>query len=236
MVAFSKTTPLPPPRHPRRCWDRCVRGRIQRAATIAVTGMTPALNPAQRRASRATLGFRSSSRAGRPRRSATFRLRAQLSRLGLRSHQERLGRPTRTYVGMRGPARRQERLNPRHGLPDGSGQHSRPPWIGWMAQNGPDVMGFRLFRFLPPKVRSGGPGEPLGGSVRPRGRSLQPTRAWTAPTAMHAILRGGEGVLSYYIYIGHPTNPVRSFLGVVLQCGLNGITFRYRSQRHFSIF
>ena len=105
----------------------------------------------------------------------------------LRSHQERLGRPTRTYVGMRGPARRQERLNSHHGLPDGSGHHSRPPWIGWMAQNGPDVMGFRLFRSLPPKVRSGGPGEPSGGSVRPRGRSLQPTRARTAPTAMHAI-------------------------------------------------
>ena len=112
----------------------------------------------------------------------------------LRSHQERLGRPTRTYVGMRGPARRQERLNSGHGLPAGSGHHSRPPWIGWMAQNGPDVMGFRLFRSLPPKVRSGGPGEPSGGSERPRGRSLQPTRAWTAPTAMHAILRwGGRG-------------------------------------------
>ena len=112
----------------------------------------------------------------------------------LRSHQERLGRPTRTYVGMRGPARRQERLNSHHGLPDGSGHHSRPPWIGWMAQNGPDVMGFRLLRSLPPKVRSGGPGEPSGGSVRPRGRPPRPPRAWTAPTAARTDPRCGKGV------------------------------------------
>ena len=31
-------------------------------------------------------------------------------------------------------------------------------------------------------------------------------------------------------------DPWRSFLGIVLQCGSNGATFRYRSQRHFSIF
>ena len=132
--------------------------------------------------------------AGRRRTPRGFQTQGSTEPTRLRSHQERLGRPTRTYVGMRGPARRQERLNSHHGLPDGSGHHSRPPWIGWMAQNGPDVMGFRLLRSLPPKVRSGGPGEPSGGSVRPRGRSLQPTRAWTAPTAMHANLRGGEGV------------------------------------------
>ena len=124
---------------------------------------------------------------GRRRTPRGFQTQGSTEPTRLRNHQERLGRPTRTYAGMRGPARRQERLNSHHGLPDGSGHHSQPPWIGWMAQNGPDVMGFGLLRSLPPKVRSGGPGEQSGGSVRPRGRSLQPTRARTAPTAMHAI-------------------------------------------------
>ena len=138
-------------------------------------------------ASRATFRVPQLRLAGRRRTPRGFQTQGSTEPTRLRSHQERLGRPTRTYVGMRGPARRQERLNSGHGLPAGSGHHSRPPWIGWMAQNGPDVMGFRLFRSLPPKVRSGGPGEPSGGSERPRGRSLQPTRARTAPTAMHAI-------------------------------------------------
>ena len=130
--------------------------------------------------------------AGRRRTPRGFQTQGSTEPIRLRSHQERLGRPTRTYVGMRGPARRQERLNSGHGLPAGSGHHSRPPWIGWMAQNGPDVMSFRLLRSRPPKVRSGGPGEPSGGPVRPHGRSLQPTRARTAPTAMHATSPGGE--------------------------------------------
>ena len=79
------------------------------------------------------------------------------------------------------------------------------PWFtGWegpwqavghgsrMARFGTDFDDFGTHvRWGPSFFCFGGPGEPLGGSVRPRGRPLRPPRAWTAPTADAYISPGG---------------------------------------------
>ena len=54
----------------------------------------------------------------------------------------------------------------------------------------------RRLRWGPPSLCSHGPGEPSGGFVRPRGRSLRPDGVWTVPTDAKRISGGQEGVKS----------------------------------------
>ena len=168
------------------------RGESEVVSTIAATRTIPVVDPMQREATRATLRSRLFTRRRRQATTVISRCWAHLSEQGFGAIQ-RLFLSAFDYVlacvGQRGSRSRQTGdMVYRMGM----AMAGRRPWIAhgsiWDRRDGKTGTSSLCTTYL----LSGGPGEPLGGSVRPRGRSLRPPRAWTAPTADACISPGRE--------------------------------------------
>ena len=168
---------------PRRQLGRSVRIDRERLSTTAVASVMAATIPMHRAVPRATSRSRLSPRrrsclvAELDKSQATFEARRHCG------HVKALRRAIPPYEGRALPAWQPQRPNWVHGLADG--KHP----LGSIADCAPEPDGAddgpigSSARLGPPSLCSHGPGEPLLGSWRPRGRSLRPDGVWTVPTA-----------------------------------------------------
>ena len=154
----------------------------------------PALIPMQSARPRVTSRSRRSRRRQPARRLAGVTVRAQLTHLGVgaieRAFVSVFGH-MKGHVCKRGSRSRQTQVMVcrLHSSSEPVGRHGRIA----IYEGEDGYIGGRLrWAWGPPSLCSHGPGEPSGGSVRPRGRSLRPDGVWTAPRARGRI-RGGVG-------------------------------------------
>ena len=171
-----------------------MRGESERLSTMGAIVIMPPLIPMQSARPRVASRSRRSRRRRPARRLAGVTVGAQLTHLGVgpieRAFVSVFGH-MKGHVCQRGSRSRQTQVMVcrLHSSSEPVGRHGR--MAIYLSEDG--YIGGRV-RWGPPSLCSHGPGEPSGGSVRPRGRSLRPDGVPGDQRAREKNPRDGKGV------------------------------------------